>query len=270
MTVSTIATIAAALTRTSGSQNAGASAALTNLVQASAKPSITINTDTSPASAAISLQNQVAQYRVASQDVAQAGTALSSAQLGASEISRHLGQLQDIALRASSADLSPQERAQLNDEFSALRAKIDAIANSSDFSNSSLLNDTTSQLTAGSGDQNSVIGSLSDQALFKGANLDVSTPEGAAAASDAIKQASDYTNTQLNTIQTLQTGLDQVASGLQTAIQNQDAANSTLTDADFSAAFEVSSSASFVATDANAQAVQTNNLPSGLLQLLSE
>ena len=270
MTVSTIATIAAGLTRTLGNQNARASSALTNLLQASS----TKNTnDAANLTAAISLQNQVAQFRVASQDVAQAGTILTTAEAGANEINKQLARLKDIASRAAAPNLSAQDRAQLNDEFQSIRAKIDTIANSSSFNNEALLNGTSAQLkvTTDAADQKNLsIGSLTDAALFQDANPDVLTVDSANAALTSVQGAVDYASTQTNNIKLLQDGLDQVSATLQVAIQNRDAANSSLAAADFTSALTEGTNQSAVLADATSLAAQTNRLPSNLLQLLSE
>ncbi len=266
MTVSTIASIAASITRTTGSDSAKGNAALTNILAASAKRT-PLTTDTSPAGAAISLQNQVAQFRVASQDVAQAGTALATASLGSSEISRNIARLQDIAARAASGGISAAERAQLNGEFQAIRARLDAIASQSNFTGSDLSANGAAQ--PGEQQPAPTLVRLDEKTLFKGATLDVTTQENAQVASEALAQANDTTNQQIAAIQQLQEGLEQVANSLQIAIQNREAANSTLDESDF-APQVLAANGEAPQREVEAPAVQTNKLPSSLLQLLSE
>ena len=82
MTVSTIATIAAGLSRALANPTNKTSEVLRSLTLTSDQ---TKRSDVADLSAAITLQNQVAQFRVASKDVAQAGSLLSAAETGAKE-----------------------------------------------------------------------------------------------------------------------------------------------------------------------------------------
>lgn len=272
MTVSTIATIAAGLTRTLGNSNANATNVFNNLVAASERTSAT---DSSAITAAIGLQNQIAQFRVASRDVAQAGALLSTAENGANQISQRLERLRDLAARAAEPTATAQERVQLNQEFQTIRQQIDQTARNTRFGNESLLDGSSSQLKIAneSGEQKNLsVGSLTDATLFKGANVDISTASGAKVALSTVKAAIDYTSAQVANIQSLQDGLDLAAASLQSAIQNQEAANSTLNEADFtSQLFGLTDNRRTFGFDSStAQTAQTRRLPPSFLALLGE
>jgi len=270
MTVSTIATVASGLSRTLGNQNAKPSSVLSSLFASAPQSSAT---DTSNFTTAISLQNQIAQFRVAAQNVAQAGSVLSAAGEGISQISRELGKLKDLAAKAASVPLSASEREQINAEFQSIRSRIDGLANSTRFNNESLLDGSSPQLKIASENaatKDLSIGSLTDSALFEGANPNLLTIDNAKLAEDAIKKAQTYATTQQENVQALQDGLDYATSTLQTAIQNQDAANSTLNEGDLLNQLLTGSSNSLQANDITSLFAQTNRLPGNILQLLSE
>ena len=272
MTVSTIANIAAGLTRTkTGNQTTQATAVLKSLFTNTQKSGAA---DTTNLTAALTLQNQVAQFRVASQNVAQASSLLSAAGNGADEISRAVGRLKELAARAASSSASKEEREQIMSEFQSLRNRIDNLARGTSFNNEKLLNGSSPQLKIGGQNPDTKdlsIGSLTDEALFGDAVLDLSTVDGANAALAVIDKAQTYADQQLSNIAALQDGLDYASSTLQTAIQNTDASTSTLDDSDFVGQLLGGSSNEAVAQDFTSSLfAQTNRLPNNLLQLLSE
>jgi flagellin len=268
MTVSTIATIAAGLSRTLSNQNTGrSSAVLGSLLNASGKPAA----DIAQLSAAANLQNQIAQFRVASQNIAQASGLLAAANQGIGEIAREIGRLRDIAVRASGADLNANERAELNTEFQSIRQKIDRIVRSTRFNGEALLDGTSPQLNLqvdGKTQQNVSVGSLTDATLFKGTNPDVSTASGAKVAEATLKAAQDYVTAQATVVSALQDGIDFAAAAVESAMQNQDAARSTLDEADLLG--QLLGGQTQQSTSAASLLAQSNKLPGGILQLLAE
>lgn len=271
MTVSTLAGIAAILSRTQVNQAARGGAALNSLFSQgnTGKPA---SADTGGLSAAITLQNQVAQFRVASQNVAQASSVLAAAEAGAVSISRDVARLEDVAARAASSGLPEQERVDLSTEFSIVRRRIDATARSTKFNNEALLDGSSAQILVARENRDLkdlTVGSLTDQALFKGVNLSIATPEAAKATREIIRQAQAYIGKQIATIRSLQTGLDFTAATLESAIQNQDAARSTLDDADFTTQL-LGGTSPLAGNNIGSLFAQTNRLPPSMLQLLTE
>jgi flagellin len=199
MTVSTIATIAAGLTRTLGNSSAKSTNIFNNLLAASPRTNASV-TDSSAITAAIGLQNQIAQFRVASRDVAQAGALLSTAESGANQITQRLERLRDLAARAAEPSATAEERVQLNQEFQNIRQQIDQTALNTRFGNENLLDGSSAQLKIAneSGEQKNLsVGSLTSATLFKGTNPDISTASGAKVAQTTVKAAIDYAQAQV-------------------------------------------------------------------------
>lgn len=272
MTVSTIATIAAGLTRTPGTPDARPTNLISTLLGSQRSARDSVSTDIT---AVIGLQNQIAQFRGAARDVAQADALLSTARDGAEQISSRLEQLSAIASRAAQPSTTVEERATLNTEFQTLRGQIDQIARNTRFGNESLLDGSASALrgaASAAGQANGAIGSLTDATLFRGVNLDVSTASGATVAVNTLRSATQYVDTQLTSITELQRGLDLAAGTLQSAIQNQEAANSTLNDADFTTQlFSLTQGRGTFGFDTTSiQNVQTRRLPPSFVALLSQ
>jgi len=273
MTVSTIATIAAGFTRTEGSQTAKSAAALRGIVAAAQT--------TSPAAPAVDvasfptatvLKNQISSLRLASQNIAAAGTALDVAQGGSSQVSQVLGQLQDLAARASSPDLSPSERIALSNQFAALRGQITQITATTRFNNEPLLDGKSSQISLPGESADQQVGALTDQALFADAALAISTPDGAKAAAEQIAKAQAYVAVQSGKISNLQNAVNQVAVTVESALQNNAAANSTLNDSDLqdTLATPGSEREALLAKTSSNPSVQTGRLPPAILKLLAE
>lgn len=260
MTVSTIASIAANLSRVTTAQDTKPAAVLKSLVAAApAKPDTTAQIVAADDSSDVSLQSQIAQFRAVSQSIATGNSVLAVAAGSSANISRELGALRDLAQKAANVPLSDRERAQIDAEFQAIRSRINNIAATAQFGDDKLLDGSGSKVAPG-------IGSLTDDALFKGANPNLLTVASSQQAVDDVKNAQAYTDEQIAKIDALQQGLDYAASTVQTATQNQEAAASTLTDADFGTA----SASVALQPDINAQVAQTARLPNSLLALLSE
>jgi flagellin len=271
MTVSTIASVAAGLSRTLGNQSNKASSVFDSLLSTTPKKAgadVTANL-----SAAIELQNQVAQFRVAAKNVAEASTLLAAAGDGASTIAKNLTKMKDLAVRASDETLSADARGKLNSEFQALRAANERIATSTTFNNESLLDGTSPQLklaAENSGTEDLSVGSLTDAALFKSSNLDLLSANNARTAEKLVAQAQDYVSTQLENIDALLVGLSYAGATLESAIQNQDASRSTLSESDVVSALLGGGSSPIEANSQASLLAQTNRLPDNILQLIAE
>lgn len=263
MTVSTIASIAAGLSRTTDSNpTARASELFKSLIDAG---SAKVADQASPLTTALTLQNQVAQLRLASQNLAQATTLLSTADAGVADIEKDLGQLETLAKKVL-ATADDGERAALKSQFDSVLRRIDERANSTKFNNESLLNGSSSQLKLASANasiKDLAIGSVTTQALFSGGLPQIMTTTSAKVALDQIKDAKAYASKQRDSIRALEKGLDIASSSLQTAIQNNEAASSILDEGDLVSLLLGGGSS-------NSQLAQTGNLPSSVLNLLRE
>ena len=186
-----------------------------------------------------------------------------------------LGQLQDLAARASDPNLSLSERTQLNSQVSALRAKINQINATTSFNGEPLLDGNSSQLQVDTPNgQSSAIGSLTDQSLLGSSNsLNLLTADGAQKAAELIGKAQDYVAAQIDKLGALQAGVAEAAVTVESALQNNAAANSTLSEADLADQGTTNSESSqgrLLAQTASAQSAQASRLPANILALLAE
>ena len=257
MTVSTTASIAAALVRVTTAQDTKPAIVLKSLVAATPNSS-TVEADNA---ADVSLQSQIAQFRVVSQSIAASNSALATISAGGADISRELGALRDLAAKAANLPLSDRERAQIDAEFQAIRSRINTIAATTKFGDDHLLD--------GSTNASGATANLTDKALFQASNPNLLTVASSQVAVDQVAQAQVYTSQQLAALDALQNGLDYASSTVQIALQNQEASQSTLDDADFEVATTTRSGVA-LQPDIQAQVAQTTRLPSNLLALLSE
>lgn len=265
MTVSTIASLAAGLNRTLNNQNARVSASLQTL--ASASRLISASVDVSSLAISNDLQSQLAALRMQAQNIAQARALTDVANGGASKITDGLARLQQLASQAASGTISDSERQALNAEFQSVRETMDGIAKNTRFAEQNLLN---GALAVAEGNPGLAIGDFTDQALFKGADVNILTAQNAAAALNAVSVAQKYVASQLSSIGTLGEDLQFAAGSILSAIQNQEAARSTLSDTDLASASTESASARVQAQAAAALLAQTNRLAPSALQLLVE
>ena len=277
MTVSTIASVAANIARSTGDKGARAVSTLRDLIAATPTAANTTASDTDSTTfpTAAALQNQVASLRSATQNIASAGSLLQVAQGGARQISAVLGQLQDLAARASDPNLSLSERTQLNSQVSALRAKINKINATTSFNGEPLLDGNSSQIQVDTPNgQSSAIGSLTDQSLLGSSNsLNLLTADGAQKAAELIGKAQDYVAAQIDKLGALQAGVAEAAVTVESALQNNAAANSTLSEADLADQGTTNSESSqgrLLAQTASAQSAQASRLPANILALLAE
>ena len=191
---------------------------------------------------------------------------------GTSEVSGILSQLQSLAAQASLGGLSSSQLQLLNGQFQALRSSIISVPPEPPNSNISV-SDLLSQIPGASdsaiGQQaaksNLTVGGLTADSLLGNSNL-LST-DAATQALATVTTAQTKVSGQLDTLSQVQETVDFAAASVDTAVQNQSAATSTLSEADYSTASN-SLIARLQSQSQLAQAVQTSNLPNSVLQLL--
>ena len=269
MTVSTIASVAAGLARAQSANVSKPNAVLSSLF---APSDSTTGQDIADLSSAASLQNKVAQFRIAAQNVAQAGSLLSAAQAGIGTISDTLTRMKTLASQAASATTRDDTRQALDSEFQALRSKIDTIARSTRFNNERLLDGSSAQLKLAqdtTATKDLSIGSLTDEALFGSSAPSLLSATSASNALSALDTASSYVATQQAHATSLEDGLGYAASTLESAIQNHEASRSNLSGTDLIQIL-LGGTSNTSTTDPSSLAAQVNRLPSNILQLLAE
>lgn len=267
MTVSTVASVASGvIQRTLTNKNNYADSIKSLLTASGATGS---RTDTPSLSTAISLQTQVSGLRSASLGIAQSSSLVEVASNGAGQVSRVLGRLQELTTRASASNLSDAARAGLDVEFQALKAEINRIANSTQFGGRLLLNGNVSAESLGI-EGGEGLPDLTTDALFGKGGLSISTSEAAGRALEKVKAAQTVTTDALANIGGIAGALELGASTIESAIQNQDASRSTLSEADLLQAATQNAQAQVENESALSLLAQTNHLPGNILQLLAE
>ena len=264
MTVSTVSSLAAGLSRTLGNQNARVANSLLSVASDPVAASTAV--DVGDISTGSTLKTKIIALRASAQNIAQAASQASVASEGASQIVDGLNRLQQLAVQAVSGNLSDADRAALNVEFEAILRQIDSVAGSTSFGGQLLLNGSLDAKENGG----LAVADLSTASLFGGADVNVSSVDAAQAAIPSIQSAQLFVGEQFATIGTVGQGLQFAAASLESGIQNQLAAQSSLSDADFTQAVTQSSAQQVQANVATALLAQTNRLGANVLGLLSE
>lgn len=230
---------------------------------------------------ATQLQSQVAGLKQVSQSLAQASSLTQVADGAIAQSQDIVGRLREIASQAKNGTTSDEQRKQLNVEFQQLTKQLDAQVENTKFNGQNLLDGTLSgdnklslsrflaQESDTEGDSTLAIGSLSSSVLFGGQKLDVLSVDGATQALEALDAAGTQISTARASVGAFQQTLNYSAASIDSAIINQEAARSLLSDADF---LEAATESQQSQVQRNAQlslAAQTNKLPAALLQLVS-
>jgi len=217
-----------------------------------------------------------------------AGDAISMAQVaegGLSTMNDMLTRMRDIAVQASNAPNSTGEGgdiAKLSNEYTQLGAEISRMLSATQFNGESILLTTgnyqfqvgandgaENQITINSGDI-----SLKDVSAFEsvitGSNsaLDTSATSGNVSRISALDEALATVNGRRATLGALQSRFENTVSYLRTAVENQSAARSRITDADFAAETANLSRSQILQQAGTAMVAQANQLPQGVLALL--
>ncbi len=235
------------------------------------------STDVSSLSIASQLQSAVSGLKQASGNIAQASSLAQVAGGGITQIQEITQQLQTLALQAKSPVLNDSNRNDLNEQFQQLVKQIDDIASGTNFNGKKLLNGDlsgSSSISLGSilsseATDSAVLSlaDLSSESLFGGA-INLSTQDGAGNAITAISAALDKLTAANADVGSFLQSVDYAAANIDTAIANQEAARSTLQDADFAEMATLQSQASLQQNAAIAVAAQGNRLTPAILQLI--
>lgn len=232
--------------------------------------------DVSALSIATNLQNEVSSLRTALTNTGQLSSLLQVADNDVRQIQNALGRLQEIATQSRSGVLSDENRKALDVEFQAVIANISDVSRQSRFGGASLLDgslsgDSAISLSSVLGDESESatlsIESLSAENLF-GSTLSVDTQDGAEQALLAIQQAFNNVGTTQASIGAFAEQLEFTSAYIETAIANQEAARSVLSDADFGEAATALSLASLQQQASIAAAAQAKRLPPSMLELI--
>jgi flagellin len=232
--------------------------------------------DSASVSIATQLQARTAALRQASNNLAQASSLTQVADGGVQQIQAALGQLQSIAQQAASPLLNDANRADLNAQFNQLVQTISRIASDTTFNGQSLLDGNLtgggslsidSLLGAGTGADSLSISNLTAGSLLTGLS-DLLTPASAAQSLGAVNAALTQVNGVRSDIGSFQQSLGFATANVESAIINQEAAQSDLSDTDLADASVRKAQAEVQRNASVALAAQGNNLTPVLLKLV--
>lgn len=252
--------------------------AITALVGASAGGS---TADVASLSVASQLQSAGRAVKQANANLAQASSLAQVADGGLEQIQNNVEKLQQLALQSSAPTVSDDNRKALSEQFKQLTQAIEHIVASTGFGGKKLLNGDTSGSgsvsldsllssdNSGDGASGTIdIKSLVSDNLFGGQALDIATASSANNAVAVLAEALSKVSATRADVGGFLQSTDYAAATLDTIIANQEAARSTLQDADFAQA-STEKSQNYLQNNITVSiAAQGNRLSPALLQLI--
>ena len=237
------------------------------------------SSDVAKVAIASQLKSETSGLKQLAGNLAQGASLVQTADSGAEQISKALGQLQSLADAANSPVQNADTRSQLNEQFQQILNQVDQIATSTTFNGKALLDGSLSGnnslsldsiLTPGAGSSGSdlSIGNLTTGGLFGGQSLNILSADTAGQSIAAIAQALNQVTNARSDIGGFQDSLNFASANVDTAINNQEAAQSSLASTDITSASTISSIADVQQNASVALAAQGNRLSPALLQLI--
>lgn len=220
------------------------------------------------------MQSEVMGLKQAVINAGQANSMLQIADGAMSTLADILTRMRVLAMQAGSANIGDTERGFLDAEFQALKLEIDRIANDTEFNGTKLINAaTTLTFKIGTGTVATEDDLTFSISAVTAADLtidgdDITSMGNAATALDNLSGAIDTLNTARAEIGAAQNRLDYATANLQIAIENSEAARSTLLDLDLAAEMTNFTSKQVLLQSGVAMLAQANQMPQNLLRLL--
>jgi len=220
------------------------------------------------------MESEVMGLKQAVINAGQANSMLQIADGAMSTLSEILTRMRVLAMQADSQNLGDTERGFLDAEFQALLLEIDRIAEDTEFNGTKLINaDITLTFKVGTGTvaaEDDLTFSISGvtAALLGVDGDDILNTTNTEIALTNISSAIDTLNTARAEIGAAQNRLDYATANLQIAIENSEAARSTLLDLDLAAEMTNFTSKQVLMQSGVAMLAQANQLPQNLLRLL--
>ncbi len=223
------------------------------------------------------LSSEVVTLRSALGNASQGTSLLQVADGGLAQQVDILQRQKALATQASSGQLDDASRSALNQEFQALSAELNRIAGTTNFNGVNLLDGSSAlagaalNFTVGSQASDSIsvaIPDTSTTAIFGGASVDIATQTSATSALSTLDNALTSLTSTRASVGAFQSRFDAADSTIRSAINNQEAARSTLLDTDIGAESTATAAALVQQQAAIATQAQTKKLGSGLLRLI--
>lgn len=213
---------------------------------------------------------------VAQRNINDGVSIISTAEGATSEVGNILARMRELAVESSSETLADSERAYVQDEYEALTAEVDRIANTTEF-NGTMLTDGSSTaigvqvgINATSYDQVDIeVGDLRSTTLgVDTGSIDMSTASGAQSALDVIDTAIDTVTSYRSAYGAVENRLSSALSTMENYAENLKSAESQIRDADFGYETTELSKSQILQQAGTAILAQAKSMSQGALQLL--
>jgi flagellin len=222
------------------------------------------------------LRSDVRGLGQAQKNIAQGSAMLNMMDGGAQTVSSILDRMKELATQANSSNAGTEAKANLDAEYQQLIAEVDRIVGSTKYQGAALLDGTETfsyQVSASaSGADDDLIEVDGTSIDLTSATLeltgDLTSAENAATELEAIDAAIDTVNTALGAIGAAQSRMDFAASNAATMLQNTQAAESTIRDADMAYEMTQFTKNNILSQAAQSMLSQANQGSQGILQLL--
>ena len=215
--------------------------------------------------------------KVAQRNTADGISMIAVAEGSASEVGNILGRMRELAVQSSSETLGDDERAYIQDEFSALSAEVDRIANVTEFNGQKLTDGSTTTvgvqvgINATADDQVDItLGDLTAATLGVDTGaIDMSTASGGSSAITAIDTAIETVSGYRSDLGAAENRLNSALNNLETFTETTLAAESQIRDADFGYETAEMSKNQILQQAGTAILAQAKSMNQGALQLIN-
>lgn len=214
--------------------------------------------------------------KVAQRNVGDGVSMIAVAEGASSEVGNILGRMRELAVQSASETLGDDERAYVQDEFTALSAEVDRIANVTEFNGKKLTDGSSTTvnvqvgINATADDQVSItLGDLSAATLgVDTGSVDMSTSGGASSAITVIDDAISMVSGYRSDYGAAENRLGSALNNLESFTENTMAAESAIRDADFGYETSEMSKNQILQQAGTAILAQAKSVNQGALQLL--
>jgi flagellin len=214
--------------------------------------------------------------KVAQRNVGDGVSMIAVAEGASSEVGTLLGRMRELAVQSASETLGDAERAYIQDEFTALSAEIDRIANVTEFNGKKLTDGSSATVAVQVGihstsdDQVSMtLGDLTATTLGVDTGaIDMSTSAGATSAIDMVDTAISTVSSYRSDYGAAENRLSSALNNLESFTENTLAAESATRDADFGYETSEMSKNQILQQAGTAILAQAKSVNEGVLQLL--
>jgi len=200
---------------------------------------------------------------------------------GLNEIQNILIRMRELGVQAASDTIGPKERIYLDNEYQALKAETDRIANSTDFNGTQLLDGTggTLDIQVNTGGENLLgVDRITFDAFKADANVDklgltdlgLDTKPGAQETLSVVDDAIDYISSIRGDLGAIQNRLVSTINNIGISVENLSAANSRIKDVDIADESSELTRNNILMQSGTSVLMQSNQVPKMALQLLQQ